>query len=387
MDEQHREDRLGRSRRREVRRDPTPRARARRGRLVASVGSTLVIVAIGAAVFGLRVSNAANTAGHLSVVAAKDALVRPTPGPATALSSPVSTAQGVASCRLAVSFVTSAGRPPKQAGGFLTYPGGGPSGGSFAADPSAVSTATTWAYDAALHRWLPALPGAISPDGHAYIADSTSDAITVVDADHGSSKRLVDSGVVRVLGWANQGIVYLAQRGSGTSFNLLDPQTGASRVLAVPGFPTFFPSGRVEGNALWGVGLNSANASTVVRFDLANGQASVWYTFAATPGSHNSLPQLLGFDRLGHPAVLNAPSGFNGAYQVLLVTAPQQATTIYAGQPSSGFRPAQQAIGDTHGLWMLGTDGSLWLHDAAGLHAIALPSGSPTIAALASACN
>jgi len=332
-------------------------------------------LAVAAIVFGIKVLH--STPGAIG----------PGASPVAQLPSQPPAAPVTTSCRLAVSYVTSTGHPAKLAGAFLAYPGSGLSTTSFSVDTPAGSSSAAWTYDAPLHRWLPTLPGAVAPDGHAYIADLTSDSITVVDAMTGHGTQLVSGGVFRALGWGNQGIVYLAARGNSTSFNLLDPQSRASRVLAVPGFPAFYPGGRVNGNALWGVGLDSANASTVVRVDLASGQATVWYTFAAVPGSHNGLPQLLGFDRLGHPLVLNAPSGFNGAYQVVLLTGAQQASTIYTGQPSSGFRPAQNAIGDAHGIWMLGTDGSLWLYRTeAGLQAVSPAPGSPTIAALAGGC-
>jgi hypothetical protein len=133
--------------------------------------------------------------------------------------------------------------------------------------------------------------------------------------------------------------------------------------------------------------MDSSSAPILVRLDLTTGQSSTRYKFAQHAQSH-SLPTFQGFDDLGNPVIVDAPSGLGSPFEMLLVTGIQKATTIYSGQATSSFRPAQQAVGDTRGIWMLGTDGSLWLYDAAhGLHPIPLPAGSPAIAALAGACK
>ncbi|MDQ6945684.1 MAG: hypothetical protein M3256_05275 [Actinomycetota bacterium] len=272
------------------------------------------------------------------------------------------------------------GQPPVQQPGFLTYPDGG-----YKADGSVRVAPSTWSFDEALQRWVPALLRYLSPDGRQYLADSTNGSITIVDVSTGAQTQLVSSGVARVLGWANQGVVYVGQIGTRQAILLVDPQTKVSRELTIP---VLVPQGRVDGNELWVIGVDASNAPTLVRIDLTNGQSSIGYTFAEPAQSHGSLPQFLGFDDLGNPVIVDAPSGLASPFQVLVVTGTQKATTIYAGQATSTFRPAQQAIGDPHGIWMLGTDGSLWLYDAThGLHAIRLPAGAPVIGALAGVCK
>jgi hypothetical protein len=267
-----------------------------------------------------------------------------------------------------------------QQPGFLTYPGGG-----YKADGSIRAAPTIWSFDAALQRWVPALMRYLSPDGRQYVADSTNGSITIVDVATGAQTRLVDSGAIQVLGWANQGIVYLGQSGTRQSLRLVDPQTRASRELSVP---VLLPQGRVHGDALWVIGVDASNVPILVRLDLTNGQSSVRYTFAQPAHSHGSLPQFLGFDHLGNPVIVDAPSGLGSPFEVLLLIGVRKATTIYAGNASSTFRPAQQAIGDPRGIWMLGTNGSLWLYDAAhSLHLVPLPPASPAIAELTGPCQ
>ncbi|MDQ6885084.1 MAG: hypothetical protein M3077_12770 [Candidatus Dormibacteraeota bacterium] len=282
-------------------------------------------------------------------------------------------------CQLPLSTITAQGQPPIQQPGFLTYPDG-----SYKADGSVRAAPSTWSFDEALQRWVPALLRYLSPDGRQYVADSTNGSITIVDVATGRQTQLVTSGVARVLGWANQGIVYVGQNGTRQGIVLVDPQTRASRELSVP---VLLPQGRVHGDALWVIGVDSSTAPILVRFDLTNGQSSIRYRFAQHTQSH-SLPTFQGFDDLGNPLIVDAPSGLGSPFEVLVVTGIQKATTIYSGQATSTFRPAQQAVGDPRGIWMLGTDGSLWLYDAAhGLHSIPLPAGSPAIAALAGACK
>ncbi|MDQ6945890.1 MAG: hypothetical protein M3256_06350 [Actinomycetota bacterium] len=279
-----------------------------------------------------------------------------------------------------MSTIAAQGQPPVQQPGFLTYPQG-----SYAADGSIGAASTTWAFDAPLQRWVPALMRYLSPDGRSYVADSTDGSITIVDVATGRRTLLAGSGAIQVLGWANQGIVYRGQNGTRQSLLLVEPQTRASRELTVL---VLFPQGRVRGDGLWVIGVDSSNVPTLVRLDLTNGQSSVRYRFNQPAQGHGSLPQFLGFDYSGNPVIVDAPSGFGGPYQVVLVTGIQKATTIFSGQATSSFRPAQQAVGDLRGIWMLGTNGSLWLYDAAdGLRPIPLPPGSPTIAALAGVCK
>lgn len=350
---------------RRVRAGARPRSVATR--FIGTAAPTLVIVLIAVVIFGVRTL-------HLNTGAVGRS---PQPSPQV---SPTPTAAANTSCQLPLSTITAQGHPPIQQPGYLTYPDG-----IYKADGSVRAAPTIWSFDAPLHLWVPALPRYLSPDGRYYVADSTSGSITIVDAATGVQTRPVNSGATQVLGWANLGIVYLGQSGTRQSLLLVDPQTRASRELSVP---VLFPQGRPHGDALWVIGVNASNTPILVRFDLTNGQSNIRYTFAQLVQSHGSLPQLLGFDDLGNPTIVDAPSGLGSAFEVLLVTGVQKATTIYSGQASSPFRPAQQAIGDPRGIWMLGTDGSLWLYDAAhGIHSIPLPPGTPAIAALAGACK
>jgi hypothetical protein len=326
-----------------------------------------VLVLIAAVIFGVRTLHSDTGA------------VGPSLQPSPHLS-PTPTAAANSGCQLPLSTITAQGHPPIQQPGFLTYPDG-----RYKADGSVRAAPTIWSFDAPLHRWVPALLRYLSPDGRYYVADSTNGSITIVDVVTSAQTRLVNSGAIQVLGWANQGIVYRGQSGTRQSLLLIDPQTKASRELSVP---VLLPQGRVYGDALWVIGVDASNAPILVRFDLTNGKSSIWYTFAQHAQSHGSLPTIQGFDDLGNPLMVDAPSGLGSPFEVLLVIGVQKATTIYSGQVSSSFRPAQQAIGDPHGIWMLGTDGSLWLYDAAhGLHLIPLPPASPAIAELAGPCQ
>jgi hypothetical protein len=343
------------------------RSRSVATRFIGTAVPTIVLVLIAAVIFGVRTLHS-NTG-----------VVGPSPHPSP-LVSPTPTALANSRCQLPLSTITAQGHPPLQQPGFLTYPDG-----SYQADGSVGAGPSIWSFDASLHRWVPALLRYLSPDGRYYVADSANASISIVDVVTGAQTQLVSSGAVQVLGWANQGIVYRGQSGRRQSLLLIDPQTRASRELSVP---VLLPQGRVYGDALWVIGVDASNAPILVRFDLTNGERSIRYRFAQHAQSHGSLPTIQGFDDVGNPVIVDAPSGLGSPFEVLLVTGIQKATTIYSGQASSSFRPAQQAIGDPRGIWMLGTNGSLWLYDAAhGLHSIPLPPGTPAIAALSGACK
>ena len=344
-------------------------------RMMMATISTVLVLAMAGLVVGMRFLHASRTASPSFA------------GPASAVAD-VAPASGssLSACRIAVTFSLNTTKPAKVAGGFLSY-----QKGDAAADAGVLQTAISagapaWTFDVPLQRWVPARSSSVSPDGQAYAAVSDNGALTRVDAATGQSSELVHLGVIEVLGWANQGVVYLAQNGNTTDFMLANPNTGAATRLDVPAFPAFFKGGRVNGNALWGVGLSSGNVPSIVRFDLANGQASPWYNLANQPVGHHAMPQILGFDKGGYPVVLNAPSGFNGNYQVLDLNAAGQAISLFSGTPSSAFRPAQQVIGDANGIWMLGTDGSLWIHDGHALRSVALHSDH-RVAGLAGGCR
>jgi hypothetical protein len=98
------------------------------------------------------------------------------------------------------------------------------------------------------------------------------------------------------------------------------------------------------------------STDVLVRVDLGDGRVTTWFT--ATQGSYVNV---LGMDSQGHPFLaVTTPSG-RGA-QVLLLTGPNQATTIDA----SGYRPpadmSAYAVSDTHGVWFASEDGGIWLH-------------------------
>src|SRR5438094_6607872 len=134
--------------------------------VVTTVGWTLAILALAALVVEMRVWRNTASQASSSVAPAAAGVARTVPAADSASSG----------CRLAVSYVTSTGHPAKLAGAFLAYPGSGLSTTSFSVDTPAGSSSAAWTYDAPLHRWLPTLPGAVAPDGHAYIADLTSDS-------------------------------------------------------------------------------------------------------------------------------------------------------------------------------------------------------------------
>lgn len=331
-----------------------------------AVAATLAILLIAAIAFGVR-------ALHFKTWTAA-----PSPRPTQTISATPS-AQANATCQLPLSILLAQGQPPTQEPGFLTYPEG-----SFNVDNSVRAAPTIWSWDAPMHRWVPTLQRNLSPDGRNYIDASTTDTISIVNVASGGVTRVINGGVSGILGWANQGIVYFSQTGTKRSLKLVDPQTSASRTLTIP---VLLPQGRVFGNALWLTGVNSSSVPILVRLDLTSGDSSLRFTFTEPPQSHGGLPKLLGFDDLGNPVIVDAPSGFSSPYQLLLATGIQKATSIYSGQAGSPFRPAQQAIGDPHGVWMLGTDGTIWLYDAVqGLRPIPLP-GDRTVAELGGPCQ
>lgn len=207
-------------------------------------------------------------------------------------------------------------------------------------------------FSAALKRWLPAKPPAISPDGTKY--------------------------------------AYVTQSGSLSQLHIVDVPTKADRVLwtytAWIGVDAWDESGIRVTTAPFAGG-----AGVLWRIDLANGSASqrpasekiptlppMW----ALPPSGGSFSPM-GNDGKGNIVVRFDSSDPGTKLSVVLVnTAAHTETTLYSGvRNANGFDP-ETALFDAHGIWMSNLDAKrLWLWTASsGLTGFPV-TGLPTVPA------
>jgi hypothetical protein len=289
-------------------------------------------------------------------------------------------------------FLTTDGRSPFTAVGFLKLPDG-----VFRPDPTASSTlppggvqaspvpgaVQPW-WDAQARRWIPVGLTSVSSDGQSYVymsVDGVHRVLVATGADQVVYPQ--PKGVLggQVLGY--QADVYIVfptavKDGHGGAITNPPSQVGVWKIDVASGTASRILKtdivGTMAGNTLW---MTPPSGNTIgdslVRLDLGTGQTAVWFTDAGR------MIQFLGIDHAGHPIVWTFAGGHLEIWQV---AGPNKATNFftldYTGAPSI-FGPEMQQgllVADAQGVWFGASDG-LYIYDTAGFRKVATTSGIP----------
>ena len=276
---------------------------------------------------------------------------------------------------------------------FLVYPTGtlvGPS--------QKLGNAASATYDAAVGRWLPVGPEAVSPDGSQFAyadydlppnpaagmagngaprsagALATTGRVHVMDARTGVDRILFSgSPTYSVVGFTTDGIylarVAITMDGEFSSGLFLLPLAG-SPIAAVPGGDRGLDRGgwTIVAGAAWGTeysaglgGLPLGNE--LVKLDLHTGIVTVWLTKA-----EGTSVWMDGFDSAGNPLVTATPSGYSSTgspsptppMQLLALIKPQAATVLWQSTDPNAQPPFGPVVDDGLGAW-LGEQNAIWL--------------------------
>jgi hypothetical protein len=307
--------------------------------MLAGVAAVFIVAMVVGARY-LR-QNQSPPAGHKQAVTSPTAEPSATPQP-TPTPSPFT-----GSCKLPVSWSDSSGH---MSGGFVSFPGA-----SFAPDSSASGLANPFgggwiAYDAPMHRWVPADRLMLSPDGVTYLYGTLrqGNEYHAVDVRTGTDTRLWGfDQFFRVFGLDNKYAYAMVDSSAGAHLWRLPLDGSAGYQLKVNGTWQF-----VNGGAVWGTGSASLPAGapfSLQRLDLEHNTISTWVQLSG-PGT------LVGFDGQGAPIVqVDGPGG-----DIIVAPSPGvQRPVAHAFSLAKGPVGIAQlpAIGDAHGIWLPGADG------------------------------
>jgi len=276
-------------------------------------------------------------------------------------------------CRIPIS--TDSG----QQAGFLSIPSS-----TYMADPNAASSTTGLTYDWPRHRWLPVSWAQVLPDGSAYAYTRQAspvpsrNEIHVVDVATGTDRVVYNQGSYHVLAYQSDGI-YVDNHLNGTDGSnglwLLDPASGSLKA---------YPAGRqatwgwISAGGAWSYSLdgNRFGSNTFARLDLVTGTVETWFQVASPPPPEpgSKTIRVLGFDG-SHPLVQVYVDDHTS--EIWRLTAPGQATRL----PDLALGPLSPpfSVADSHGIWLIASDGGVYLYANAAFTKVAkapaVPSG------------
>jgi hypothetical protein len=306
-------------------------------------------------------------------------------GGSSAVSPSTPAAAGI-SCSLPVMSWTKNGGTFASQSGFISVPSG-----SFALDPISTYSPT---YDSAHRRWLPVPAAQVLPDGSAYVYENELPdgpyEIHQVQVESGADKVVLHmpyDHAYSIVAIQPEGIyVVPVLHRSGAPMGLWLFSSTRATLTAVAGAADLSWN-VIEGGAAWG---GHPGGDDLERLDLSTGTATTWFrhAFAPEPGIGAAYgPRVVGFDHAGRPLVAFYPpvdASVTPTPEVWLVSSPGQATKL------TGFMPpntVQLGVTDSHGTWLVGSDG-FYLYTGTGFRRAApMPPGPVGEFQIAGACS
>jgi hypothetical protein len=279
-------------------------------------------------------------------------------------------------------------------GGFMHFPSGvvteDPAGGMQSAGASSARINTVakptlpgyggLSYDSPAKRWVPTSQWLVSPDGSSYVYSEpteqpagvhTPTRIHVVTVLTGADRVVYSRGATDYpieFGLAGIYLVTGRWEASSVGLRLLDPLTGAIRVLAITGEWSVISAG-----AAWGIDADLGGIGNdphrIDRLDLTTGAVTTWFEVAS-----DRWVAPVGIDVDGALIIASATSGtadtpyVEDFYRLLGRSQTVHLFTAGSDEALDGF------ITDSHGLWFGSAYvyGGLWLYkDGAGLRLVA----------------
>jgi hypothetical protein len=248
-------------------------------------------------------------------------------------------------CRLPVTLVAD------QRVGFLDL-----SNGIFESDPSAPANAQSYSWIA--HRWLPAPPEMVAPDGTHY-AYAAPDGIHDFDLASGVDRNLLSGATPnQVVEYGAQGI-YVTKYGAYAGHLglwLLDPVTGTLKQL-LPAGVAFDDLG--SGAAWYSDSRNEVpSPGSLYRIELGTAARTVWFKepniWVVHLGTEASGTPLIGYADTRNPDQVTLAT-MSGPGQFKVIRTGPNATMAWIG-----------SVTDAHGIWFdSNTNGApLWLLQA-----------------------
>jgi hypothetical protein len=298
-----------------------------------------------------------------------------------------STSAAAFSCRLPVITYNKNGTGASaNQNGFIAVPSG-----AFTPD----STGDGGTYDWAYRRWVPTLRSYLLADGSAYVDEQQAPdghyEIHMVQVASGADKvilRMPYDNAYSILALKPEGIylVPLLHR-SGVPQGLWVLSSTTAAITEVPG-----AGGSawrlIEAGAAWGgpVGVDRLD-----RLDLSTGVVTTWFQHPVEPptgiGSGYG-PEIIAFDRSRRPLVELYPppaAGTTPLPELWVVSGPGQATKL-AGMPLPD-QFLQPGVTDTHGTWIVGSDGFYLYTEAELKRAGPMPPGPVGTLVIAGECT
>jgi hypothetical protein len=248
-------------------------------------------------------------------------------------------------------------------------------------------------YDSARQRWIPVLQANILSDGSAYVytreahPTQSRNEIHLVNVASGEDRIIYDQGAYDTLAYNADG-VYLQHHLNGT-----DAANGLWLLNTTTGSIKAYPTGeRATWAAIaWGgawsysVDGNRFGSSKFAKMDLSTGSITNWFDAggsAQPPQNGSRSVRIFGFDG-SKPLVEVWING--GTPQVWLLSGPGQASRfpdVPLGQASPPL-----ATTDSHGTWLIGTDGVYLYSNSLFTRVAAAPPGPSNSYGVAGPCS
>jgi hypothetical protein len=285
-----------------------------------------------------------------------------------------SSSAAAVSCRLPVTTFTRNGGSSSSQNGFISIPSG-----SFTPD----ATGEGGSYDGAYGKWVPVPRSFVLPDGAAYVIEQQAPdshyEIHLVQVASGADKVILQmpyDNAYSVLAFRPEGIylVPLLHR-SGLPQGLWLLSATTATITEIPGGGNLAWR-LIDGGGAWG---SPVGVDRLDRLDLFTGVVTTWFQHPVQPpvgiGSGYG-PDIVAFDRSQRPLVELYPPAAAGATplpELWLASGPGQATKL-TGMPLTD-RVLTPGISDSHGTWLVGSDGFYLYTDAGFKRAAPNPPG------------